>query len=477
MGNLLNITDLKIKLGTTVLLTIPSFCIQAGEQWAIIGGSGSGKTSLALALGGRLFHSGSIKRAVGLKWVLVEQQHRFRNLSHTTNFYYQQRYQSQDADDAPVVNTLLEEHWRKDDALTRYWLEYFGLEPVLQEPLIQLSNGENKRLQLLLAVLQQPDLLILDNPFIGLDVSGREKLEAALNLLAARGVQLLLICSPGELPRAINQVALLEAGTLRSRMPREAYLVADSLTAGAQALPETVWRGITPQAATFENAVKLVNLSVRYGNRLILDRINWTVKRGECWSVSGPNGSGKSTLLSLITADNPQAYANEIYLFDKRRGHGESIWDIKNKIGLVSPELQLHFPRQLTVLEAIGSGLFDTIGLFRRLDSGQEALIKDWAAMLGLGDQLNRPMQQLSGGNQRLVILGRALVKNPLMLVLDEPCQGLDGEQVIRFNGLVEQLCRRMGTTLIYVSHYVDQVPAIISHRLVIDRGHLVQAE
>src|SRR5688572_13384763 len=113
-------------------------------------------------------------------------------------------------------------------------------------------------------------------------------------------------------------------------------------------------------------------VSVQYGDKIILDEVNWKVMKGERWLLSGPNGAGKSTLLSLITADNPKAYANSIFLFGKKRGSGESIWDIKKKIGFISPELHLFFDQGTSCFDVIASGLFDTIGLFRQLSAAQQ---------------------------------------------------------------------------------------------------------
>jgi molybdate transport system ATP-binding protein len=174
----------------------------------------------------------------------------------------------------------------------------------------------------------------------------------------------------------------------------------------------------------FENAVRMVDVHISYGDKVILDNINWEVKKGECWAVSGHNGSGKSTLLSLINGDNPQAFANQIWLFDKRKGTGESIWDIKKNIGYISPELHHYFDMGTDCLSIVASGLFDTVGLFRKLNEEQVWLTRQWMALLHIQRFEERMFQRLSDSEQRRVLLARALVKNPPMLILDEPCQG-----------------------------------------------------
>jgi len=219
----------------------------------------------------------------------------------------------------------------------------------------------------------------------------------------------------------------------------------------------------------------MVDVHVRYGERKILNNIHWVVKKGERWNLSGPNGAGKSTMLSLITADNPQAYSNEIYLFDKRRGSGESIWDIKQKIGFVSPELHLYFDYSATCFEVIASGFFDTIGLFRHLKNEQEEKILLWLKLLQLENIKSKRLSQLSLGEQRKTLLARALVKMPPLLILDEPCQGLDDEQAFYFKNLINQICEAFNTTLVYVSHYKHQIPGCVSHFLELEDGRIIK--
>jgi molybdate transport system ATP-binding protein len=215
----------------------------------------------------------------------------------------------------------------------------------------------------------------------------------------------------------------------------------------------------------------LKNVSVQYGDKTILQNINWQVQRGDKWWIQGPNGAGKSTLLSLLTGDNPQAYANEIYLFDKRRGSGESIWDIKKKIGYISPELHWFFDKGITVYGAIASGFFDTMGLYRRLSVEQESIVAKWITYFDLNTLQHKSLSLLPSGLQRLVLLARALVKNPPMLILDEPCQGLDDNQTATFVNLIDQLVVRNNRTLLYVTHYEHEVPNCIDKKLVLNKG------
>lgn len=461
MKLLLDIREVSARLNTNPILENINFTMEKGEHWAIVGESGSGKTSLANALVGRLFHSGKIVLAPNQSIQLVEQQHRFKSLSNTSDFYYQQRFQSQDAEDSLTVEQELANGLAEMPIETKKWLSVLQLDSKLDEPLIQLSNGENKRLQLVKVLLHQPTILVLDNPFIGLDTSGRALLHLILSDLVKSGIHIVIITGEHEIPNCITHILKLENGTQKYCGPkvnfqpneiRKSHLISDQDLKKIKRLNNE----------DFDIAVKMVDVTIQYGDKKILNLINWEVRKGQRWSLSGPNGAGKSTLLSLITADNPQAYANEIYLFDKRRGKGESIWDIKKKLGFVSPEMHLYFPFVSTCFEVVASGLFDTVGLFRQVNDEQEDLVNHWLKIFNLVQVANKQIQLCPTGQQRMALLARALIKNPTLLVLDEPCQGLDETQVVQFNNLVDQICLHFDTTLIYVSHYQSQLPGCV---------------
>ena len=473
----LTLKGVSVHLGGSQLLDELDWTVHRGEQWALTGPSGSGKTVLAHTLLGSHFYTGTITTATR-RIGIMEQQHRFRNRPGSTELYYQQRFNASDADQTiTVAQELADAGW---DGAGVPWLDSLHIRPLLDKPLIQLSNGENKRTQLAIVLLQDPELLILDNPFLGLDAEGRVTLHTIIDGLAAKKIQLLLITGAQEIPASITHIAQLNAGKWVFQGPKAGFHrphpVATS-TLDATILGRLRREALDNAGPDFHNAVKMVNTTIRYGDATILDNINWEVKKGQCWNVSGPNGAGKSTLLSLITADNPQAYANEIWLFDRRRGTGESIWDIKKRIGFVSPELHLYFDTGATAHDVVASGLFDTIGLFRPLNDEQETLVRDWMTLLSLWDLRSRRLTQLSTGQQRMVLLARALIKNPPMLILDEPGQGLDDDQLTRFRALITTLVEAFGTTLIYVSHYRQELPVCIDHFLRLEKGTTVNEQ
>ena len=187
--------------------------------------------------------------------------------------------------------------------------------------------------------------------------------------------------------------------------------------------------------------------------------------KGEHWSLSGQNGSGKSTLLSLVCADNPQSYACDISLFGHRRGSGESIWDIKRHIGYVSPEMHRSYRHNIPTIEIVASGLKDTVGLYTRPTEQEKIQCRKWLNRLGIGHLENRMFMEMSSGEQRLILLARAFVKEPDLLILDEPLHGLDDRNSEKVKAIINDYCSNPENTLIMVSHYEEELPSCINRR------------
>ncbi len=478
---LLQLMNVTVKIGGELVLDNLSFSIAKNQYWAITGSSGSGKTTLANVLLKKIFYSGTVaisfatdnKREI----LLVEQQHHFKNLSNVNDFYYQQRYNSMDAEDALTVLDYLQPYnSRGKENVLEGIIDQLHIRTLLAKPLIQLSNGENKRLQLAIALLQKPALLILDNPFTGLDTNGRLLLEQILAQFTRDGQAFIIITQATAIPPSITHVLVLEKG--KAVFQGATHIFRESQPSSPTAvkkLDEGLLQQILPlRYYSFESVIRMHSVSVKLGNRVILDAINWEVKKGEQWSLSGPNGAGKSTLLSLLTGDNPQAYANEIYLFDRRRGSGESIWDIKRNIGFLSPELHLFFDRSSSCFDVIASGLFDTIGLFRLLQDEQAAQVDKLLRLFGLQAVRNKLLFQLPLGQQRMILLARAIIKNPPLLLLDEPCQGLDEEQSEQIKGLLDSICYNTERAMVYVSHYVKDIPSCVQQHLRLENGKTI---
>jgi molybdate transport system ATP-binding protein len=496
--SILKLQNLSFKAGKKQILSSISFEVYSGQALAITGKSGSGKTVLGKILAGiepategEFF----VDDSIGDNRRFISQQHDFRHLS-TTSSYYQQRYEYANGNDAPTVKQYLQQSIENDQL--QKWEDTLSLELLYDKQLFQLSNGEGKRVQLAKALLDAPKLLVLDQPFIGLDVHSREIVHQLINELVKSGICVFLITSPSEIPESISHILELENGQIKEFISKQDYIpVQNSLV---QTSINSELLNQLPPAKTesdFDYALLFNNVNINIDGKSILQNINWLVKKGEKWALSGPNGSGKSTLLSLIYGDHPQVYKNDISLFDKRRGSGESIWAIKNRMGFVSPELHLFFQRKSTqtesvnlsqghyrqsefsvpkisCFEVVASGLHEQVGSSQKISSLQEKRVKLWLKILQMEKFINSSYYHLSLGEQRLVLLARALVKQPDLLLLDEPCQGLDAEQQHLFKSVLEQICERMNLTLIYVSHYKDELPSFIDHYLQLDNGKVV---
>jgi molybdate transport system ATP-binding protein len=480
---LIEAESLGVNIGSKVILQDITFAIYPGEAWAITGWAGSGKTTLAKIMVNRFpVTAGRLTNHLppNTKVVIVEQQHQYKNRIEASDNYYQARYESLSSEDFPTVeDTLKEGHVEKNEQKSKKIEEVLKLLRITHLKnvrLIQLSNGENKRFQLAKALLRDPQVLILDNPFVGLDQETRMVLHEIINHLIAQGIMVVLITSPSEIPEGITHVIELREGRSIYTGTRETFLETlpaqnATLMAGHRLDQELLAAIPSGENYDFDVAVKMDNVTVRYGDRVILDRVNWQVKRGEKWGLSGPNGAGKSTLLSLINGDNPQAYANKIYLFDRRKGSGESIWDIKRRIGYVSPELHLYFDRRVSCAAAIASGLIENMHSPKNFTATQQAAIAQWLDIFQLTPHKEKLLRDMPLSEQRLVLLARALVKNPPFLILDEPCQGLDRRQTQRFTRMVDAICQHFDKTLIYVSHYSEDVPDCVEQTLYLKEG------
>lgn len=459
-----------------------NWSVNEGEHWAVVGPTGSGKSLLLAVLANRRSIVGGVfhRRKEGFELVPIDFSFN-RNVSATATFY-QQRFNSYASEESPTVWEVLQEQVKPAGTVDAHSVELppplyseeylrevadlLKVTHLLSRHVTSLSNGETRRTLLTRSFLKRPRVLLLDNPFIGLDVASRKILHENLNHIAASGTTLILVAPASEIPAAVTHVLQLPEG---KGTPKADFVPVAAHAAGTDQLVLPPYEG--KAWPPFDYAIRLRNVSIRYGEIQILDKISWEVRRGEKWAVLGPNGSGKSTLLSLITADNPQAYANDFDLFDRKRGTGESIWDIKRNIGFVSPELHLYFPRDQNVWKVVASGLFDTMGLFKVLKDPEKEYVEAFLGAFRLKEFHDKRLAQLSTGQQRLVLLARALIKNPPLLILDEPCQGLDADQIVLFRDTVDALSRDSDRTLLYVSHYPEEIPSCVTRTLRLESG------
>ena len=450
-----------------------NFVMNPGEQIALVGPNGAGKSRLVDILIGR--------------WPLLMNEVKYHfpssvsdmvcdNIKYLTfrdsygdadgTFYYQQRWNSQDMETTPLVRELLPE--ASNETLRKTIFDLFGLEEFLDKHIVLLSSGELRKFQLAKALISSPSVLILDNPFIGLDAPTRDLLRNLLDrMIQLMHLHVILVLSrEDEIPSFITHVVSVEGlvcgeknihnSNCHSERSEESVCIKDILNKHTEEK---------------EEVVRLNKVSIRYGERTILNELDWLVRKGEKWALTGENGSGKSTLLSLICADNPQSYACDISLFGRKRGTGESIWEIKKHIGYVSPEIHRAYLKNIPAIDIVSSGLHDSVGLYVRPKPEQRSVCEQWMNIFGIGEFKDDSFLQLSSGEQRLVLLARAFVKEPDLLILDEPLHGLDTFNRKLVKEIIDTYARKEGKTMIMVSHYPEEFPSCITHFLHLKRN------
>ena len=504
------------------------FELLAGEQLAIVGDNGSGKTRLVDVLTGKcaLMPMQEVKYDFAPSRAKMVSDNikylTFRDSYGTTEgvYYYQQRWNQNDIEETPLVRDLLAESFRiAEEGLTRktvfdkFWVrdetpeqererlaqeaadreamhrelekvrghlyEVFHLEQLLDKHIILLSSGELRKFQLTKTLLTNPRVLIMDNPFIGLDVTARGQLAEFLTLLTREtNVSVVLVLSKtDDVPDFITHVVEVkdlkvgEKMTLRefkeSREPVPARMLSEEKERAILDLAsaDALIPAVSPTVIDFRN------VNIRYGERTILKDLSFTVKEGEHWALNGENGAGKSTLLSIVCADNPQSYANDIVLFGHQRGKGESIWDIKRHIGYISPEMHRAYMRDVPAIDIVASGLSDVSGLYRKAKAEQRAVCEFWMDIFGVKKYVDTTFLKLSSGEQRLVLLARAFVKDPSLLILDEPLHGLDLKNRRLVKDIIEVFCQRPHKTLLMVTHYREEYPKNIDHEIYLKKN------
>lgn len=447
---------------------------ERGQQWACIGPNGAGKTSLARILSHQATHfSGELVRSDalqerGVAYVCFEQA---RALVERDRKLDDSEFRADASDPGTRVQDLIL-GGREPDADFQRWVERLRMGHILQRGLRYVSTGEMRKTLLLSAILAGPGLLILDNPLDGLDRAAQAELARIIDELLDSGLPLLLLGrSLDDIPSGVSHLLVLAEGRILASGSRK--VVAASAAVQALMNPSLPALGTLPPVAerpyTLPAAGPLLELhgvGVRYGDTQVLEGLDWIFERGQHCCIAGPNGCGKTTLLSLITGDNHKAYGQDITLFGVRRGSGESVWDIKQKYGLLDTQLHLNFKQRMGVLEVVISGFFDSVGLYDDWGDHQRHLALDWLRALGMGDFARERFDALSFGLQRMVLLARAMVKSPAVLILDEPTLGLDSHHRALMLRAIDHIAEHSDTQVIFVSHSAGDTPRCINQFL-----------
>jgi molybdate transport system ATP-binding protein len=471
---LLELSDVSFAYRALPVLSDLNWRWQTSEQWACLGANGAGKTTLAGILCGQLRHaSGDYRPGPGLDgggvaYVCFEQQ---KTLCDRDRHLDDSEFRADAHDPGTAVRQAIIGDRTPDDNFLQ-WTARLGMSHILERGIRFISTGEMRKTLLLRAILQQPRLLILDSPLDGLDRASQSEMAQLLQELLDSPLRILLLCRDlRDLPVGVSHLLALEGGRIIASGPRQRVLD-DPAVKVAMAPPDTPLGPLPPPAERsyrLDKGVPLVELrdvAVSYGAVEVLRDVNWTLMPGQHCCISGPNGCGKTTLLSLINGDNHKAYGQDITLFGIRRGSGESVWEIKQKYGLLSTDLHLNHVRGMRVIEVVVSGFFDTIGLYDDWGDQQREVAESWLATLGLEAFARLSFDTLSFGLQRMVLLARAMVKSPVILVLDEPCLGLDGHNRRTILRAIDHIAANSDTQLLYVSHSAGDMPGCINQHL-----------
>jgi len=433
-----------VKSGKKILEGL-SWKINDGEHWIIAGANGSGKTSLIEILSGRQApHTGSVdfdfirgttwdeRFLERKKFIQYIPAHSVQALVPASDdVYYQQRYYAIGDEINPVrVRDVLKgdlHHFQSLDIPPT-----FDIEPLLDREVKQLSNGQLKKVLILQRLLQHlPKLLLLDYPFEGLDRdSCKDFCDFIDFIVASYGIQVIMVDHGHELPKCMSHRLTLD----NFKIAREERIDR------SESIPHVI--DYKPHASIGEVVIDIKNLKIQYGNTVILKDFNWTVNRGDRWALVGANGSGKTTLFSIIFADHPMAYSQEVYLFGKKRGTGESIWDIKNRINYLGPEL-------ISYLDT-NTGLQSARQYIKAVDNEKlQSLITYFEA----SSFIDKPLKHLSSGQMQLTLLMACFMNSKELLLLDEPFQFLDPVTRDRVADYLQQFLSD-DVTLILITHY-----------------------
>ena len=315
-----------------------------------------------------------------------------------------------------------------------------------------MSSGQQRKALLNYQLSLNPECMILDDVYANIDVETQHFITKKLQELSGRMRMVQIFSRKRDLLPFVERVVLPDATStgIKATLSRSEFLNADFFI--SEMRTSSLPMGCESHSALPDNLIEIKNVSVDYGEKAVLRNVDWTICKEEFWQLKGPNGSGKSTLVTMLTGDNPKAYGQDIYLFGRRKGSGESIWDIKRQIGYFTPTMIQCFTRDESVENMIISGLNDSIGLYVEPTDLQRDIARSWLDMLG-NDFQKRSFQHLHPGQQRMVMAARAMVKHPPLLILDEPTIDLDDYNSQLFIEMVNAIAAEKRIAIIYISH------------------------
>jgi molybdate transport system ATP-binding protein len=498
--------NVSLQLGEKTVFRKTNWIWRSGEQWAVLGPDNSGKSLLIDAILGQTpvlkgevrgpFAKNGTADSMSSPVVAHISPQTQRNVAARESSFYQLRWHSGGEQGSRTVRDFLSTasvqdqnpfevgahrgNVRRFQAFRRQLVAWLGVDRLWRRKLVHLSNGEMRRTLLIHEMLKFPGLTILEDAYAGLDAPARRMLARVITrLMRQRWPFLISTNRVEEIPAATSHLLLTDGyrvvaqGTKQAmlRIWRERFWAKPPILRQKAALVRTLpGRSGTPLGRAL---VELRNVKVTGAKRMILRGVSWTLREGERWAILGPNGAGKTTLLNLIQGDHPQAYSQQIRLFGRQTDSTQALWRARRKIGWMSPELHQHYPPKWAVEDVVCSGFYNSIGLHQICSQGRRAMARKWLRAVDLQQEAGTAFGELSFGQQRLVLLARAAVKGPSLLILDEPCQGLDAQQRRKMLHVADRAIAETGASLIFVTHHHNEWPQCISHVLRLANGHV----
>ncbi|MBL4573261.1 MAG: ATP-binding cassette domain-containing protein [Gammaproteobacteria bacterium] len=488
MKTLVSIDSAQCRIGKQALLIIEHFAIEPGQHWCLFGQNGCGKTLLANLLAGKRLESGN--------YVSYDPNFDPARDLHIVSFEEQQRLWERDnrldisefSGDAQDKGTVVEElicasrsKQDQNDVLFADLIEQLVLEAVLDKGIRFLSSGQVRKVLIARSLYAYrdgfPQLLILDDPLESVDRSSQEQIRSTIEKTMSAEFSSLQLCRRAKdiLP-GVSHMAVMQRNNSRMQISRQGSFAEVLKTPEFEEVAAVVIEAtvnldaLLPQAAPIrkddEELVRLEDVQVSYGESKVLVDVNWTMTGQDHVVIEGPNGCGKSTLLSLIDGENHKGYGQQVFLFSRLKGSGETIWETKKHFGIVSNELHNKYIKGWRVLGVVVSGFFDSVGLYDEGGTVEIERAKRWIAALGLEQLEEQYYHEISFGQQRLVLLARAMIKSPRILILDEPCVGLDDFHRQLILKVLDAIAERSLTNILYVSHVADEQPNCINKLL-----------
>jgi molybdate transport system ATP-binding protein len=476
-SSLIHISDAVCRINSSKTLRIDLFSISVGEHWCFFGGNGSGKSLLAKLLQGGLrsgrahvhYQDGFDPRRDIIVVSFEEQQALWEH----DNRHDVSEFNDSALDQGTTVEMLILDGAEPDLRYLRL-LNDLGIRFIEHKGIRFLSSGQVRKALIARALYQNPRLLILDGPLESIDRDSCERIAQVISQWRSSSNSSILLSRRAEdvLP-GISHLALLDKLSIAEQGSFSAVKsspIYDFLFNKKPLLPTHIpdpCAGFPEQHLDADiSLIELIDVNAAWHSQQVLRNVSWSMLPGHHTLIEGPNGCGKSTLLSLIDGENHKAYGQQVKLFGRQRGSGETVWDIKARFGVVSNELHNRYIKGWKVVDVVVSGFFNSVGLYDDSGASERRTAEQWLQTMGIAELGRDFYHELSFGQQRLVLLARAMVKRPSILILDEPCVGLDDWHRDLVLGTLDVIAASTTTQLIYVSHTAGEHPGCINQRL-----------